>query len=213
MGAVVRDKATGMAALSAACGDQKALERLLQAIPQNLLSECGGQAVAALQEQFQVYLQTVWGVDKRTAVTISKDVVTEQSAAAITDALNGDQAKMEKVLSQLSTDLAVQMSQPKFKHFLLDTFQGKLTEKQADQLSKQSVNAQTMTDVRKVLLNDDQAAKQKLVNALMPQILLLGACLLFQRMRTATWIRFKAKAAAVLEFNDRNGFDLTVTHS
>ena len=36
--AVVRDKATGMAALNAVCGDQKTAERLLQAIPQNLLS-------------------------------------------------------------------------------------------------------------------------------------------------------------------------------
>lgn len=177
--AVVRDKATGMAVLSAVCGDQKAAQRLLHAIPQNLLSEFEDQAVAALQDEFQAYLQTQWGVDKRTAVTISKDLVTEQSAAAVRDALNGDQAKMEQVLSKLSTDLAVQMYQPKFKRFLLQTFQGKLNEKQADQLSKQSVNAQTVTDVRKVLLNNDQAAKQKLVNALTPQILLLGACLLF----------------------------------
>jgi len=175
--AVVYDEESAEAVVSALGGDKEALARLMDGIPKHLAHEFGTQSLGVLQTDFQDYLQSHFGLDKRTATTISQQVVTEKAGVAVKRALEGDSASMEALLNNLSADLTVQLVRPQFKRFL-QTDAG-LDRATAEDLSVTFITKANVVDVKKALAGDEKAT-QRVIQAVLVASAARGLASLFR---------------------------------
>jgi len=155
--ALVREE-TGDAVVEALMGDETAMNRLLNSLPENLANQFVTQVEDSLQPQFQKYLETNFGLDSEIAEVISERVVTQESADAVCKALGGDQQSLHDLLKGLSVDLAVHVWRPKLRTFLQKEFG--LDRRTAGEISDQFVSEQNVTEVMDALDGDKQALKR-----------------------------------------------------